>query len=192
LVLVYFNNKVAFFVLPIIGTIAFDPLTLASTNPALVYEVAGHALGHALYDHISRLGKRRGLSRREMRKIVNRKRRWFVDNIIMHHQRIHNKNRQTLVSNARSRAIERKKGKPNNFNEIIKNKESQQRQHPFKNREDDYYDYTENNTNEDNKNYSKQHQENYQEKGLVIRSRLDAKKIRARTRWLTLLAEKNN
>lgn len=182
----------AFFILPIIGTIAFDPLTLASTNPALVYEVAGHALGHALYDHISRLGRRRGLSRREMRKIVNRKRRWFVDNIIMHHQRIHHKNRQTLISSARSRAIEKKKGKSNNFKEIIKNKESQQRQAPFRSKEDDYYDYTENNKNENNENYSQENQENYQEKGLIIRSRLDAKKIRARTRWLTLLDEKNS
>ena len=182
----------AFFVLPIIGTIAFDPLTLASTNPALVYEVAGHALGHALYDHISRLGRRRGLSRREMRKIVNRKRRWFVDNIIMHHQRIHHKNRQTLISNARNRAIEKRKEKPNNFKEIIKNKESKQSQYPFRNREDDYYDYTENNENKKNNSYSYEDKENYQEKGLIIRSRLDAKKIRARTRWLTLLNEKNS
>jgi hypothetical protein len=78
-------------------------------HPSLIHEVAGHALAHTLHSYIRHSGRRRGVSRRKSRKLSNSKRRWFVDNIIMHHKRLHERNRAILITNARSRALARRK-----------------------------------------------------------------------------------
>ncbi len=98
-----------FISLPSVGTLTFDIGNFLTTNPALINEVAGHALAHALYSHMRRGGHNRRLSRRQARKNANRKRRWFVDNIIMHHKRIHDRNREMVITNARTRALNRRK-----------------------------------------------------------------------------------
>ena len=97
-----------FLSLPIIGSIAFSPTALIASHPMIAYELAGHTIGHILYGFIKRNRKRRGLSRAQMRKMTNRRRRHFVDNIIMHHQRLAKMNRQTIVGNARERAMARR------------------------------------------------------------------------------------
>jgi len=79
---------VIFLALPI-GTLAFDPLSLPMNYPGLGIEVARFGLSKALASFMNCMKHRRGLSRREMRKIANRRRRYFVDNIIMHHERLH-------------------------------------------------------------------------------------------------------
>lgn len=133
-------------------------------NPGLVHDLAGHALAHTLYSHIRR-GKR-GISRRKARKIANRKRRFFVDNIIMHHKRLHDRNRELLISKARSRALARRRAaqsKP----EVIKQALLQ------KSRDDasQWRDRTD-----------------LKEKGLALRGRVDARRLRARSRWLSVAA----
>ncbi|MBM5782702.1 MAG: hypothetical protein FJ368_04690, partial [Pelagibacterales bacterium] len=74
-------------------------------HPGLVHGVAEHALVHSFFS-ITRKGK--GLSRSQRRKVANRRRRWFVDNIIMHHKRLHDKSRQNTIDNIRKRALEKR------------------------------------------------------------------------------------
>lgn len=102
-----------FLVLPAIGTLAFDPSSLLSTYPALGCELAGHGLSQLLYSYLKRSVARRGLSRHEMRKMASRRRRWFVDNIIMHHRRLADRNRQIIVSNSLERILASKKRENN-------------------------------------------------------------------------------
>lgn len=61
-----------------------------------------------IHHHI-RKGKMSGLSRSQRRKITNRRRRWFTDNIIMHHKRLHDRSRQQAIDEVRKRALERRK-----------------------------------------------------------------------------------
>ncbi len=98
-----------FISLPSVGTLAHDVGNFLTANPALIHEVAGHALAHALYSHMRRGGRGKRISRRQARKSANRKRRWFVDNIIMHHKRLHDRNREMVITNARTRALARRK-----------------------------------------------------------------------------------
>ncbi len=76
-------------------------------HPGLINELAGHALVHNLYSH-THSTKKTGLSRRARRKNANIRRRWFVDNIILHHKRLHDKNRELAVNKARDLAIARR------------------------------------------------------------------------------------
>ncbi len=158
-----------FFVLPSIGTLAFDVGNLLATSPALINEVAGHALAHALYSHVRRARPGRGISRRQSRKLANRKRRWFVDNIIMHHKRLHDRNREIVISNARTRALAKRKSKeeqkPSLANSPSLQRDQSQSSH-WRNRIDS--------------------QRNLKQKGSEIRSRLEARQLRARSRWLAL------
>jgi hypothetical protein len=87
-------------------------LTLSASNfislhPGLINELAGHTLVHNLYSHMHS-SKKSGLSRRARRKNANIRRRWFVDNIILHHKRLHDKNRELAVNKARDLAIARR------------------------------------------------------------------------------------
>jgi hypothetical protein len=97
-----------FISLPSVGTLTHDVGNFLTANPALIHEVAGHALAHALFSHMRR-GRSKRISRRQSRKSANRKRRWFVDNIIMHHKRLHDRNREMVITNARTRALARRK-----------------------------------------------------------------------------------
>ncbi len=160
----------AFLVLPSIGTLTLDVTNFLSLHPGLINEIGGHALTHALFSHI-RKGKRSGktLSRRQARKMANRKRRWFVDNIIMHHKRLHDRNREIAVKDARLRALERRK-------EL--EKKPQQSNSPSL------------------QHYSRQHhpapekwrdRTNIKERGIELRERSRARMIRAQSRWQTIL-----
>lgn len=98
-----------FIIDPTIGTLTINATNFLTMHPALINELASDALIHALNSQGRRLGGKRSLSRRESRKLKNRKRRRFVDNIIMHHKRLHDRNRKLAVKNARERAMARKK-----------------------------------------------------------------------------------
>lgn len=90
-------------------------------HPELVHHVSQHALVHTFFS-VVRKGRGRNLSRSQRRKIANRRRRWFVDNIIMHHKRIHDKNRQNTIDDLRKRALARRealKKKPNSLKEAL-------------------------------------------------------------------------
>ena len=158
-----------FLFLPTIGSIAFSPSALIASHPMIAYEIAGHTLGHILYGFIKRNRKRRGLSRAQMRKMTNRRRRQFVDNIIMHHQRLAKMNRQTIVGNARERAMARR--------------EKTQRKADMKK------DQTFEKQQESRKKW--QGGVSLKERGQKIRGTIDARRTRARSRWLTIVAEKS-
>ena len=157
-----------FLFLPTIGSIAFSPSALIASHPMIAYEIAGHTLGHILYGFIKRNRKRRGLSRAQMRKMTNRRRRQFVDNIIMHHQRLAKMNRQTIVGNARERAMARR--------EKMKNKADLHKDQNFERDQ------------ETRKKW--QGGVSLKERGQRIRGTIDARRTRARSRWLTIVAEK--
>lgn len=154
-----------FLSLPNIGSLTLDVTGFLQANPGLINQIAGDALTHALHSYSRRSGRRKGLSRRQIRKTTNRKRRWFVDNIIMHHKRLHDRNRAIVVSNARSRALAKrealKKQGVTKYNESFLQKERQK----------------------DRQN------SNLKDRANTIRGRADARKLRARSRWLSALEE---
>jgi hypothetical protein len=152
--------------MPSIGTLTLDFGNFLSLHPALINEVAGHALAHALYSHIRRAGRGR-ISRRQARKMSNRKRRWFVDNIIMHHKRLHDRNRELLISNARTRALARRK--------------AQEKQPPIGGASP---------TLQKDRDQPTKWRDtvSLKQKGAYLRGRSDARRLRARSRWLTVAA----
>ena len=141
-----------------------DASSMLHAHPAMVQELAGHALAHILYSHVRRIVRRRGLSRRQMRKMANRRRRMFVDNIIMHHKRLHDKNREMIISNARSRAIARR-DQAKKQGPALSRAESIQRE-------------------EAKTKYSR---DSLKERGEKLRGHNDARRLRARSRWLSVM-----
>ncbi len=148
--------------------VSLKAYSFVASHPALVHEIGMHALAHTMYSYV-RSGRNVGISRRLNRRKMNQKKRWFVDNIIMHHKRLHDRNREIAISNARQRAIERnkKKSKENLDLEISKL------------------------NNSPNKNIWRQ-KIAMQERAKQIRGRIDARRTRARSRWLTISGDKNS
>jgi len=151
--------------MPSIGSLTLDFGNFLSLHPALINDVAGHALAHALYSHIRRAGRGR-VSRRQARKMSNRKRRWFVDNIIMHHKRLHDRNRELLISNARTRALARRKSQEKQPPMGASPTLQKDRDQPTKWRDT----------------------VSLKQRGADLRGRSDARRLRARSRWLTVAA----
>ncbi len=151
--------------MPSIGSLMLDFGNFLSLHPALINEVVGHALAHQLYSHIRRAGRGR-VSRRQARKMSNRKRRWFVDNIIMHHKRLHDRNRELLISNARTRALARRKAQEKQPPMGASPTLQKDRDQPIKWRDT----------------------VSLKQRGADLRGRSDARKLRARSRWLTVAA----
>lgn len=152
--------------IPLTPALSAAPITLGVENflhahPELIQEIGGHALMHVFFSY-ARSRRRRGVNRRKMRKASNMKRRWFVDNIIMHHRRLHAQNRQLIVSNARQRALQKKKGL-----QLSQEQQSFVRQQQKRNPEQG----------------SKQDFRTRIEK---MRGRVDDRRARARSRWLTV------
>lgn len=148
--------------LPSVGPITLDASNFLTAHPHLIYDVAGHALAHSLYSHL-RQHRGRGMSRRQLRKALTRKRRWFVDNIIMHHRRLHERNRKTIVNNARARVLARLKDeKKRELTQIQPTVERSAESVKWRNAV------------------------SLREKGSEIRGRIDSRRARARSRWLTV------
>ena len=151
-----------------VNLVSLKAYSFVATHPTLVHEIGMHALAHTMYSYV-RSGRSVGISRRLNRRKTNQKKRWFVDNIIMHHKRLHDRNREIAMSNARQRAVERnkKKNKENLDLEISKL------------------------NNSPNKNIWRQ-KIAMQERSQQIRGRIDARRTRARSRWLTISSDKKN
>jgi hypothetical protein len=155
-----------FILLPSIGSLTLDIGSLISAHPALINDLAGHALAHALYSYVRR-GAHNRRSRRENRKEMNRRRRWFVDNIVLHHKRLHDRNRAIVISDARTRALAKKKmqrdprtqGAP----DVSPNQDSSMKW---------------------------RNAISLKDRGLKIRGTIDLKKSRARSRWLSVMSAK--
>lgn len=171
-----------FLAIPQIDALVFDTSSFISMHPALVHEIASHSLAHVIYSYIKRTCHRRGLNRREMRKIINRRNRWFVDNIIMHHKRLHDYNRQIVIRDARKRAIDKKKF---NFADNYKSKSNEEdNESKIQNRSHFY----------DTQNYQESEEEKHkrEEKTKEIMLRLESRKKRAKSRWLATFGKKTN
>lgn len=148
-----------------VGTMTLDIGSFLTAHPALISDIAGHALAHALYSYVRRGSRGRGMSRRQMRKLANRRHRWFVDNIIMHHKRLHDRNRSMIISNARTRALARRDAAK---------REQVNLQRSVEIKKDDGRSRWRN-------------QISLKEKGLELRGRADSRRLRARSRWLTVM-----
>lgn len=140
-----------------------DATSILQSHPMLVQEIADHALVHFLYHQVRRFLRRKGLSRREMRKMGNRRRRIFVDNIIMHHKRLHDKNREMIVSNARNKALARR--------------EKAKKEPPSLTKSEIKYD-------DFRMRYASK---SLKERGEKLRGHNDARRLRARSRWLSVM-----
>lgn len=111
-----------------------------------------------LYYSILRTARRRVLSRRRRRKLANRRHRWFVDNIIMHHKRIHDKNRELVINRTRSLVFARPKQKEIGLVSARRWRDK-----------DDI-------------------KRNLKTRASEIRGRIDARRIRIRSRWVSQLS----
>jgi len=156
---------VTFVSLPSVGTMTLDATNLLRAHPLMVQELAGHALAHVLYNHVRRVVRKKGLSRRQMRKLANRKRRRFVDNIIMHHKRLHDKNRAMIVSNARSKALARREQAKKEAPSLAKSESLK--------REDVKMKFA---------------SRSLKERGEQLRGYNDARRLRTRSRWLSAMS----
>ncbi len=156
-----------FLALPPIGTMTLNVSNFISAHPSLINDIAGHALQHALYSYMR--GRRRpGLSRRQMRKTANMKHRWFVDNIIMHHRRLHAKNRELIVNQTRDRMLAKKnqiKKESLPLNPVLRREAEQKTRW--------------------------QDMAKIKERSNTLRGRVDARKLRARSRWLSIAENVN-
>ncbi len=163
-----------FFSVANIGSIAFSPGAFMASHPMIAYELIGHSMGHILFGFLKRNRRKRGFSRSQMRKTVNRRRRQFVDNIIMHHQRLANINRQIIVSNARERALAKKE--------------------KFRTQSETRSSFMRTPESSRNQDAKKRWQGglSLKERGQKMRGMIDARRTRARSRWLTIVAEKNS
>jgi hypothetical protein len=152
--------------LPSVGSLTLDINNYLTRSSLAKGDASKFALSHMLYGKIVRSARRSGFSRRKARKIANRRRRNFVDNIIMHHKRIHDHNRNIVVNNARERALLKKKQLENkaniNLSRIEKNKNQ-------------YRNWRERPT--------------IKSQSLEIRSRINSRKVRAQSRWASLIEQ---
>lgn len=148
-------------------TLTLDVTSFLSAHPSLIYDLAGHGVAHALYSHARRRRHGKG-NRRVIRKESNRRRRWFVDNIIMHHKRLHDRNRETVINDARKRAIARR--------DAMK-KESLNLQKTTPQKGPDQMKW--------------RNAVNLKDKGSELRGRADSRRMRARSRWLAISENKN-
>ena len=154
--------------IPHIASLTLDAAGLLNPHQTFLQDLGSEALSHALYSFTRRSGRRRSLGRRQMRKQLNRKRRWFVDNIVMHHKRLHDRNRAIVVSNARTRALAKREA-------LKKNAPSLQKQNTsFAQRARDN---------------SPQSQNALRDRAKSLRGRVDARRMRARSRWLSAIEE---
>lgn len=119
----------------------------------LVQQIVTDEIFHSLFNMLRRK-KGKKLSRSQRRKLANRRRRWFTDNIIMHHKRLHDRNREIVIASAKTktlakRLMEQHAPKPETTNK-------------WRDRVD------------------------VRDKGRTVRGRVDARRSRARSRWLSV------
>jgi hypothetical protein len=67
-------------------------------------------------------GRKKGLTKAQMKKLMMRKRRMFVDNVIMNHKRLHDKSREKIIDETKakisSKPSKKKLNMPSNKPEI--------------------------------------------------------------------------
>ncbi len=103
------------------------------------------------------------------RKNANIRRRWFVDNIILHHKRLHDKNRELAVNKARDMAIARREAAKKRQDLAL-----QRAREPQVDQERRWRDMARN-----------------KGRASTIRERLDSRRLRAQSRWSSVTEENN-
>ena len=105
---------------------------------------------------------RKGLTKAQRKKLARRRYRMFVDNIIMHHKRIHDRNREIAINNAKALG---KKEKP---------KEGRPRTVISPRRQDHKW----------------RDRFNSRQNISLIRERISSRRMRAESRWKTIINER--
>ncbi len=134
-----------------------NAINLASSglmNSPLAHHLIAHEIMHVFFSFV-RGPRKANLTRAQKRKLANRRRRWFTDNIIMHHKRLHDRNREIVVASAKTRALSKKLAS------------GQKEPQPESSRK--WRDRVE-----------------VRDRGRIIRGRIDARRSRARSRWLSV------
>lgn len=104
---------------------------------------------------------KKGLTKAQRKKLARRRYRMFVDNIIMHHKRIHDRNRELAVNNAKLLSKDKsKEGKPRTV--MSPRRPDRKWRDKFNSRQ----------------NIS------------LVRERIDSRRIRAESRWKTIIRER--
>ncbi len=134
-----------------------NAINLASSgliNSPLSHHLVGHEILHVFYS-VARGPRKLGLSRSKRRKLANRRRRRFTDNIVMHHKRLHDRNREIVISSAKTRALAKKLAakQPSSAPDVRKWRDKVG---------------------------------GIKDRGAMIRGRVDARRMRARSRWLSV------
>ena len=135
----------------------FNAINLAASglmNSPLAHHLINHEILHVFFSVI-RGPRRSRLTRAQRRKMANRRRRWFTDNIIMHHKRLHDRNREIVIASAKTRVVAKK---------LAASQPSPNKPSPTKWRD----------------------RVDIKDRGMSIRGRIDARRMRARSRWLSV------
>ena len=102
------------------------------------------------------------MTKAQRKKLARRRFRMFVDNIIMHHKRLHDKNRQITIDLARSRLLAQKEREKKKRKKDLELKE---------------------NKNGWREKYAKH------DRATLIKDRIKARKIRAKSSWIAMVEE---
>lgn len=151
-----------------VGALSMSVSTFVGSHPDLVRRLAEHSLVHSVYSHV-RGGRKAGATRKQRRKIANRRRRLFVDNIVMHHKRLHDKNRQNTINDIRKRALEKReslKKKAKTFKQAL--------------------------TPEEESTKWRDQAQNRQNQAISMRARIESRRARANSRWRSIAEGSSN
>lgn len=121
-------------------------------NSPLTHHLIEHKIVNVFFSVI-RGPRRSRLTRAQRRKTLNRRRRWFTDNIIMHHKRLHDRNRAIVVASVRAKVLAKKAAASGIAIESS---------HKWRSRI-----------------------ESSKDRATAIRGRIDARRTRARSRWIS-------
>ncbi len=133
----------------------YQQIAAEIANSPLLRYIVKTGSAYALFNLIRKKTKKGKLSRRNRRKFLNKRRRWFTDNIIMHHRRLHKKNRDIVLEIEPQERIKQK---------LKRKKELKSKEKEKKWREKD----------------------KIKQRGMVLRGRIDARRLKARSKWLSV------
>jgi hypothetical protein len=105
-------------------------------------------------------GRKKGLTKAQRKKLARRRYRMFVDNIIMHHKRLHDKNREITINLAKAKTV-------------VKPREQKLQSILTKDNQTRWRDQT-----------------SARERTLKLRGRVDARRLRARSRWVSVVSDR--
>ncbi len=146
----------------LVGNIKLDARSFLKAHPSLIHDIAGYSLARLLYSHV-RISRLTSSGRKKLRKLRNRRRRWFVDNIIMHHKRLHDNQRALIAKKSQRKSLS-----------INKHSKTRERIKQSVDLNADSFRW--------------RNSLSIKDRAVEIRGRIDARKLRARSRWATIIS----